>query len=46
MVEKSVADERKVTELMAKLNAEQFEFNKYKSEHRKNTKISDDVGAQ
>jgi predicted nucleic acid-binding Zn-ribbon protein len=46
LVEKSLADERKVSELMAKLNAEQFEFNKYKNEHGKNTKISDDVGAQ
>jgi hypothetical protein len=45
-VEKSIAEERKVSELMAKLNAEQFEFNKYKSEHGRNSKISDDVGAQ
>jgi len=46
LVEKSLADERKVSELMAKLNAEQFEFNRYKQEHGRLTKGAEDVSTE
>lgn len=46
LVEKSIADEKKITELMTKLNADSLELLKYKSEYAKNVKIADDIGAQ